>query len=72
MTDDQIVQAVRRGTHTLVPMPIGHRKFFIGAYADADIADDAYVLILDLDEDQFEGEDVLGCMMGGLTSEAGR
>lgn len=70
MTDEEIIKAVRGGTYTLVPTPIGERKFFIGYTKDADLPDDHYGLILDLDPDQFEGEEVCGCMMGGLTASA--
>ena len=71
MTDAEIVQAVRTGTHTLVPMPVGERKWYVGHYADADVAPDALVLILDLFEDKFEGEEMCGLMMGELTQAAG-
>ncbi len=37
MTDEQIIDAVRSGTHTLVPMPGERRKFFVGYIKDADI-----------------------------------
>ena len=70
MTDDEIIEAVRSGTHTLVPAPIGDRKWYVGHYADADIAPDALVLILDLFDEQGEGEDMCGLMMGCLTREA--
>ena len=69
MTDEQIIEAVRSGTHTLVPAPIGDRKWFVGHYADADIAPDALVLILDLFQDQFEGEEMCGLMMGELARD---
>lgn len=65
-----ILKAVRDGTHTLVPMPVGDRKFYIGRYGECDIKPDAFVLILDLDEDKFEGEEVIGHMMGDLTKYA--
>lgn len=68
MTDAEIVKAVREGTHTLVPMPVGDRKWFVGCYGDAEIVDDALVLILDLED--CEGEEICGLMMGGLTAEA--
>lgn len=70
MTDEEIIKAVRDGTHTLVPMPIGERRFFIGYTKDADLPDDHYGLILDLDPDKFESEEVGGCMMGGLSASA--
>lgn len=70
MTDAEIVQAVRSGTHALVPMPRDGRKFFIGNYADADIANDQLVLILDLFADRYEDDEMLGVMMGEMTSEA--
>jgi hypothetical protein len=70
MTDDQIVKAVRSGTHTLVPSPIGARKWFVGEYADADVAPDALVLILDLFDEQGEGEEMCGLMMGCLSAAA--
>jgi len=66
MTDAEIIKAVREGTHTLVPMPVGDRKFFIGNYGDCDITDDNFVLILDLYDDKFEGEEMIGRMMGDL------
>jgi len=67
MTDQEIVRAVRSGTHALVPMPYDGRKFYIGRIEDADITSDAYVLILDLYPEKFEGEEIGGIMMGGLT-----
>jgi len=70
MTDEQIVKAVREGTHTLVPMPVGERKFYIGAYGNADVQPNDFVLILDLNADQFEGEEIVGHMMGDLTRHA--
>lgn len=70
MTDEQIIRAVRNGTHTLVPMPVGDRKFYVGEYADADIRPDALVLILDLFDDKCEGEEMIGLMMGDLTATA--
>jgi len=70
MTDEDIVKAVRSGTHTLVPMPTGERKWYVGHYANADIAPDALVLILDLFDEHFEGEEMCGLMMGELTQEA--
>lgn len=69
MTDEEIVEAVRSGTHTLVPRPIGDRKWFVGCYGDADIAPDALVLILDLFDGTGEGEEMCGLMMGALTQE---
>jgi len=70
MTDEQILKAVRDGTHTLVPRPIGSRKFYIGNYGDAAILDGDFVLILDLNYDEFEGEEMMGRMMGDLTRHA--
>lgn len=70
MTDAQIIEAVRSGTHTLVPAPIGGRKWYVGHYANADVAPDALVLILDLFDEQCEGEEMCGLMMGGLTRYA--
>lgn len=68
--DAAILKAVRDGTHTLVPMPGDGRRFFIGRYGDCDIKPDAFVLILDLNPEQFEGEEIIGHMMGDLTSVA--
>jgi hypothetical protein len=51
-------------------MPGEGRKFFIGRLEDADITHDAYVLVLDLYPEKFEGEEIGGIMMGGLTSDA--
>ncbi len=70
MTDEQIVKAVRAGTHTIVPMPLGKRKWYVGSYANADIEPGAFVLILGLFDDQYEGEEICGLMMGGLTEHA--
>ena len=70
MTDEQIVEAVRSGTHTLVPMPGSGRKFFVGYVKDADVSADTFGLILDLNPDEFEGEEMLGLMMGGLSRHA--
>lgn len=70
MTDEQIIEAVRSGTHTLVPSPYDGRKFYVGNYGDADIANDSLVLILDLKDDAGEGEEMIGLMMGGLTRHA--
>lgn len=70
MTDQEIIDAVRSGTHTLVPAPIGDRKWYVGHYGNADIEPDALVLILDLFDEQCEGEEMCGLMMGGLTSSA--
>lgn len=70
MTDEEIIAAVRSGTHTLVPMPGDGRKFFIGSFGDAEIEADNFVLILDLDADKFEGEEVAGAMIGELTASA--
>jgi hypothetical protein len=67
MDDAAIIRAVRDGTHTLVPRPIGDRKFYVGHYGDADIEPDALVLIIDLKQQQFEGEEMIGRMMGDLT-----
>lgn len=67
MTDDEIINAVRDGTHTLVPMPFDGRKFYVGHYGDADCPPDQLVLILTLDQSKFEGEEMVGLMMGGLT-----
>lgn len=72
MTDEEIIEAVRSGTHTLVPAPIGDRKWFVGAYGDVDLAPDALVLILDLFDEHGEGEEMCGLMMGGLTRSAQR
>ena len=66
VTDEQIIEAVRSGTHTLVPMPVGRRKWYVGSYGNADIEKDAFVLILDLFSDEFEGEMMCGLMMGEL------
>lgn len=66
MTDEQIINAVRSGTHTLVQMPVGRRKWYVGKYANADIDAGALVLILDLSDDEFEGEQMCGLMMGEL------
>lgn len=71
MTDEQIIEAIRSGTHTLVPMPSGERKWYVGHYGNADIAPDAFVLILDLFDDKYEGEDMCGLMMGELIRDAG-
>lgn len=70
MSDEEIVAAVRSGTHTLVPMPGDGRKFYVGYYGDADIERNALVLILDLFQDKFEGEEMIGLMMGELTQAA--
>lgn len=70
MTDDEIVKAVRSGTHTLVPMPVGERKWYVGHYGDCECGPDDLVLILDLFEDKFEGEAMCGLMMGELTQAA--
>jgi hypothetical protein len=67
MTDEQIVEAVRSGTHTLVPMPVGRRKWYVGPYGCAAVAASALVLILDLFDDECEGEEMCGAMMGELT-----
>jgi hypothetical protein len=70
MTDEEIVRAVRSGTHAIVPMPGDGRKFFIGRIGDADVDPDAYVLMLDLYPSKFEGEEIGGIMMGELTTDA--
>ena len=70
MTDEQIVEAVRSGTHTLVPMPGSGRKFFVGYVKDADVSADTFGLILDVNPDDFEGEEMVGLMMGGLCRHA--
>lgn len=70
MDDAAIIKAVRDGTHTLVPRPFDGRKFFVGHYGDADVDPDALVLILDLNDEQGEGEEMIGLMMGGLTAAA--
>lgn len=56
MRDEDIVKAVRSGTHTLVPMPTGDRKWYVGHYGDCNTAPYALVLILELFDDKFEGE----------------
>lgn len=71
MTDEEIVKAVRSGKYAIVPMPFDGRKFYVGHYGDADIPNDALVLILDLFPDRCEGEEMIGIMMGGLTAPAG-
>jgi hypothetical protein len=70
MNDAEIIKSIREGTHTLVPMPVGDRKWFVGCYGDANIAADTFVLILDLKDDDYEGEEMCGFMMGGLTAAA--
>lgn len=70
MTDEQIIDAVRSGTHTLVPMPGKRRKFFVGYIKDADVDGKTFGLILDLNPDDFEGEEMIGLMMGGLCRHA--
>ena len=59
MTDEQIIEAVRSGTHALVPMPIGKRKFFVGYIKDAGFDDEAFGVFVDLWPSQCEGEDVI-------------
>lgn len=68
MTDEEIVKAVRSGGYGLVPMPGDGRKFFVGYVKDMDVSDDPCGLFLTLNPDNGECEDMIGVMMGGLTS----